>query len=314
MAAIGIFIETTTEGSVKKSSLEALTAGRDKGANESFAYLFDTSGDGVKAVLGQYGADHIVIFENLTPASGPDEKAEALIAAFKQDKITAFLAPNSVPCRDLLARVAAKLDAPLALDCTAIDIEAQTVTKSHFSGRTVATLTLKGSPMLCTLRPNSIPSVEAPGTPEVTAIVANNGGGTLKIKERVEGDLNQKDLTEADVIVTGGRPIGKAENFKLLEDLADTMGAAVGASRAAVDAGYAPHAMQVGQTGKTVSPRLYIACGLSGSVQHFAGMKTANVIVAINTDKDAPIFEKCDYGIVGDMFEVVPELTKALKQ
>ena len=122
------------------------------------------------------------------------------------------------------------------------------------------------------------------------------------------------ELTEANVIITGGRPIAAAENYKMLEECAELMGAAVGASRAAVDAGFAPHSMQVGQTGKTVSPKLYIGCGLSGSVQHFAGMKTSKVIVAVNTDKDAPIFQKCDYGILGDMFEVVPVLIEVLKE
>ena len=124
----------------------------------------------------------------------------------------------------------------------------------------------------------------------------------------------EQPLTEADVIITGGRPIDAAENYKMLEECAKLLGAAVGASRAAVDAGFAPHSMQVGQTGKTVSPRLYIGCGLSGSVQHFAGMKTSKVIVGINTDKDAPIFQKCDYGIIANMFEVVPVLTEVLKE
>jgi electron transfer flavoprotein alpha subunit len=138
--------------------------------------------------------------------------------------------------------------------------------------------------------------------------------GLLKQLDVQNESTDQIDLTEAGVIVTGGRPIAAAENYKILEECAKLLGGAIGASRAAVDAGFAPHSMQVGQTGKTVSPRLYIGCGLSGSVQHFAGMKTSKVIVAINTDKDAPIFEKCDYGIIGDLFEVVPALTEALKE
>lgn len=167
--------------------------------------------------------------------------------------------------------------------------------------------------LLATVRPNAVEAKPALSAGEIAEFVANvSDPGKLVIKEVKKGDSDKIDLTEAPIIITGGRAIKAAENYKMLEDCAAKIGAAVGASRAAVDAGYAPHSMQVGQTGKTVSPRLYIACGVSGAVQHFAGMKTSKVIVAINEDKDAPIFAKCDYGIVGDIFEVVPVLTEKL--
>lgn len=225
---------------------------------------------------------------------------------------------SSARGRDLLARLAARLGAPLALDCVGLDADAEagavTVTKSHFSGKTLATLKLEGPMAVCGLRPNVIEAFAAPCTAElVTYAAAVEDSGRLKLKAVKQADSGTIDLTEANRIITGGRPIGSAENFSILQECAGQLKAAVGASRAAVDAGFAPHAMQVGQTGKTVSPKLYIACGLSGSVQHFAGMKTSKVIVAINTDRDAPIFGKCDYGIVGDLFEVVPVLTDVLK-
>lgn len=165
------------------------------------------------------------------------------------------------------------------------------------------------------MRPNAIDVAAAPCEAEVVSYqAAVPDPGKLVVKEVKQSQSKEVDLTEANIIITGGRPIASADNYQILRQCADLVGAAVGASRAAVDAGYAPHSMQVGQTGKTVSPKLYIGCGLSGSVQHFAGMKTAKVIVAINTDKDAPIFGKCDYGIIGDLFEVVPVLTEVLRE
>jgi electron transfer flavoprotein alpha subunit len=179
----------------------------------------------------------------------------------------------------------------------------------------VATLKINANPYACSLRPNTIEARTAPCEAELINFQASaQTSGKLVVKEGRQSQSKTVELTEAAIIITGGRPIASPDNYKILRECAGLLGAAVGASRAAVDAGFAPHSMQVGQTGKTVSPKLYIGCGLSGSVQHFAGMKTSKIIVAINTDKDAPIFSKCDYGIVGDLFEVVPALTEALKE
>ncbi|MCP4722548.1 MAG: electron transfer flavoprotein subunit alpha/FixB family protein, partial [Desulfobacteraceae bacterium] len=166
-------------------------------------------------------------------------------------------------------------------------------------------LKVNSSIFLCTIRPNSIEPAAALAPGEVIGFEADvTDPGMMKIVETKQAGPGKIDLTEASIIISGGRAVKSEQNFEMLDLVAQKIGAAVGASRAAVDAGYAPHTIQVGQTGKTVSPKLYIACGISGAVQHFAGMKTSKVIVAINEDKDAPIFSKCDYGIVGDIFDV----------
>ncbi len=316
MATIGVLIETE-EGKVKETNFGVLTAARQSGSDTIIALLLDGSADDAKDVLGQYGAGKVV---QVSVSSGdmstsPDLAARALAAAIENFSLDALLGLASAIGRDLFARLAALKDLPLVSDCLSVDLAANTVEKSHFSGKTFATIKLSAEVMLCAVRPNAVEAVEAPTDAAVeTFAAAVEDPGQVKVVEINKEAADSVDLTEAAVIVTGGRPIAKAENYKILEECARLLGGTIGASRAAVDAGFAPHSMQVGQTGKTVSPRLYIGCGLSGSVQHFAGMKTSKVIVAINTDKDAPIFEKCDYGIVGDLFEVVPALTEVLKE
>jgi electron transfer flavoprotein alpha subunit len=311
MARTGILIETE-KGAVKDTTLGVMTAAQGQ---EIIALVTDADPAGLKDKLAEYGAAKIV---KLTASGGdvtasPDLLAEALAAAVREFELTALLGTASVAGKDLFARLAAAMDLPLVSDCVALDVAAKTARKSHFSGKTFATLKVDAPVFLATVRPNAVEAKPAPaagGIGEFTADV--NDPGKVVIKEVKKGESGKIDLTEAPIIITGGRAIKAAENYKMLEACAAKIGAAVGASRAAVDAGYAPHSMQVGQTGKTVSPRLYIACGVSGAVQHFAGMKTSKVIVAINEDKDAPIFAKCDYGIVGDIFEVVPVLTEKL--
>ena len=314
MANIAVLIETA-ENKVKAANYGVLTAARGTTGNTIFALIIDGDGTTCKSELEKYGVQRIVSIQSDQPgfSARPDQQAQAIIAAMKEFGVTDLLALSSSKGKDLIARVAARLQAPLAVDCLSADPAARTVRKPYFSGKTIATLKLKGDHFLCAIRPNAVEPVESAATAEVTAFTAKVGGDDgLVVKEIKKSASGKIDLTEANVIISGGRAIGSAENFKILEKCAEKMNAAVGASRVAVDEGYATHSMQVGQTGKIVNPRLYIACGISGSVQHFAGMKTSKVIVAINSDKDAPIFGKCDYGIIGDVFEIVPALTEAL--
>jgi len=316
MANVGVWIETE-DGKVKETNFGVVTAARGSGEDTLLALLLDGSADEAQAALAPYGVHKIVPLKTAGAdlAQSPEARARVLAAAIEQLSLKALLGLATTPGRDLFARLASYLKLPLASDCVAVDIARQTVRKSHFSGKTVATIQMRAAVMLCALRPNAVEARPAPATPEIVPLsVAVQDPGRVKVVAVKKAGGGKIDLAEANVIVTGGRPIGAAENFKILEECALMLGGAVGASRAAVDAGYAPHSMQVGQTGKTVTPKLYIGCGLSGSVQHFAGMKTSRVIVAINTDKDAPIFEKCDYGIIGDLFEVVPVLTNVLKE
>lgn len=316
MKKIGVLIETT-ENEVKATNFGVITAARGEDDNEIYAFVLNADADMCKDDLKEYGVRKVVEIsvDGGGLAFSPDLKAKALAGAMKKFKVTTLFGLSSATGRDVLARVAAFLDAPLALDCVGVNLAESTVIKSHFSGKTLAKIKLTGDYFICGIRPNAIEALAEPCDAEVMTYQSPaKDTGRLVVREVKQGKAGIVDLTEADIIITGGRPMGSAENYKVLEACAHALGAAVGASRAAVDAGYAPHSMQVGQTGKTVSPKLYIGCGLSGSVQHFAGMKTSKVIVAVNTDKDAPIFNKSDYGIVGDLFEVVPVLTEVLKE
>ncbi|MCP4673374.1 MAG: electron transfer flavoprotein subunit alpha/FixB family protein [Desulfobacula sp.] len=310
MSKIGVLIEIDN-GEVKNTSLEVLAAAA---GGEIHALILDGDAAKLQDKLALYGAANIVnITASCDVSVSPDLQAGAVAAAVKEYDLEAVLGTASSIGKDLFARIAAVMDEPLVSDCVEVDIVGNRVKKSHFSGKTFATLKTDGSVFLCTIRPNSIEPEEAQSAGNIIEFAADvEDTGRIKILETKKSSTEKLDLTEAPAIITGGRAIKAAENYKMLEECAKKIGAAVGASRAAVDAGFAPHSMQVGQTGKTVSPKLYIACGVSGAVQHFAGMKTSKVIVAINEDKDAPIFSKCDYGIVGDIFEVIPALTEKL--
>ncbi len=227
------------------------------------------------------------------------------------------LGTASTAGKDFFPRLAARLGAGLASDCTNLDIKdgKLAATKPVYAGRAFVDVRFETGLQMATTRPNSfVPQASGGATAEVIQKTVDPGELKAPMKEIVKGQSSKADLTEAALIVSGGRALKSAENFKILHELADVIGATVGASRAAVDSGYDTHDMQVGQTGKVVNPNLYIACGISGAIQHLAGMRTSKIIVAINKDPEAPIFTKADYGIVGDLFQVIPLLTQEFQK
>lgn len=313
MTKIGVFIETEAQ-TVKKSVPGVISAAAPGG--EVVGFVMDGNAAAYADELAAYGVTCLVNLSapNVDLSACPEAAGKVLARAAQAQDVRALFGAASPAGNDLLARAAVFLRVPMALDCLDLDFEAKCIKKSHFSGKALASFAMADGLFVCTIRPNTFePVVKEVACDVLDETIEVEDKGLLKVTAREEASSERVDLTEASAVITGGRPIGSAENFKILHDCARELGAAVGASRAAVDAGYAPHDMQVGQTGKIVSPRLYVACGLSGSVQHFAGMKTSRIIVAVNTDKDAPIFTKSDYGIIGDLFDVVPQLTEALK-
>jgi electron transfer flavoprotein alpha subunit len=301
---------------MKEANLGVITAAAAGGNSEVNAVLLGMVPGEVKHTLEEYGVATVVAVtaRGFSPASSPDFQSRVFVDVVRHFELSCVLGCSSVRSNDLLARAAAQMDAPLAVDCMAVDLANRIVEKSHFSGRTIAAIAINRRPFLCTIRPNVIEPKTAPTEARVHPYWSSiEDNARMTIKEIRSGGSKGVDIGEAQVVITGGRPIGSADNLKILYECAEAFGGAVGASRALVDAGHAPHALQVGQTGRTVSPKLYIGCGISGSVQHFAGMKGSKVIVRINMDKTAPIFSKCDYGLIGDLFEVVPALTRAIK-
>ncbi len=269
--------------------------------------------------LAKYGADNINVIkgEGLTNYS-PEGYANTLKEFITSQNYDYVFAGATSMGKDLFPRLSCQFDAGMASDVTNFFMEKDQFfgTRPLFAGKCLAKVALQGpKPHFITVRPNALgtPKQNNPKKGQENAVNINGGNIRAVVKEVIKGASEKLDLTEANIIVSGGRSLKSAENFRILHELADVLGATVGASRAAVDSGLAPHSMQVGQTGKTVSPTLYIACGISGAIQHLAGMRTSKVIVAVNTDPDAPIFVKADYGIVGDLFEIVPLLTKEFK-
>jgi electron transfer flavoprotein alpha subunit len=314
----------TRIGEIRKVALEAVTAARalaDKAGGEVHAIIFGGPGIASKAAqLGEHGADVVVVVEHPGFANrNPEAEAATVAVRARSGGYSAVIISASQQGRDLAPRVAAKLAAPIASDVVSVDPQgdALSVRKPVYAGKVIATLTVAGSPAVVTLRPGQItPAPNArPGRVENAQPASDPSTSRVVVKEVVQQSRGRPDLGEAPIIVAGGRGLKAPENFKLVEELADAFGnAAVGATRAVTDEGWRPHSDQIGQTGRSVSPDLYVAVGISGAIQHLAGMRTSKTIVAINKDKEAPIFKVADYGIVGDVFEIVPALTQAVRE
>ncbi len=296
-------------GSLTRPSLEAFTVGKRVAGSAGGRLLGAVAG---KADFEKTGA------ETVFTCSAQDYIGEAyasfMLAAVRKAAPAFIILPATPNGKDLAARLSAALDCCLASECTAVSQNGPSLEARRpvYAGKLIASVELSGSPQIVTLRPHAFEAERLSSSPTVTELPLEQPQGA-SVREFREEKRKKVDLTEAEVVVSGGRGLGGAEQFRILEELADVLGGVVGASRPAVDAGWRPHSDQVGQTGKVVSPKLYIACGISGQIQHRVGMQDSKVIVAINKDPDAPIFRIADYGIVGDLFEVVPALTKALR-
>lgn len=316
MAGVLVWIETS-EGKIRKVTREAASAGAKLAAAHNAplcAVLFD--GKDLLPELANLGFSKIYTADGAAFEKYSGEAyADALAAAGEQCGADVFLTGATALGRDLSACLAAKLDAALAIDVTEINYEATplTVVRPVYSGKLLADVELAGGKKVISLRPNVFPVTEKPAaSPEIVPLSTETAAIRAQVLKAIKAAEGVLDVAEATIIVSGGRGTGGAAGFKVIEDLAKTLGGAVGASRVAVDEGWIEYSHQVGQTGKVVAPVLYIACGISGSTQHFAGMGTSKFIIAVNTDPDAPIMGKADFAIVGDLFKVVPVLKEEL--
>ncbi|MBN2516865.1 MAG: electron transfer flavoprotein subunit alpha/FixB family protein [Deltaproteobacteria bacterium] len=310
------------DGALRKVSFELASAARklaDELGDEVGAVLLGAGVEGLAPELGKYGVDKVYVADDAVFAQyTTDAYAAAVAKVVKENDPAILLLAASVLGKDLSSRLVGKLATGMASDCVELKIEGGKLIAKRpmYAGKTFGEVSVSGSPQMAQLRPNVFPANENAKAGEVVKFDAGVSAADIKAKvAEVQQDTSGKvDLTEAEIIVSGGRGMKGPENYNIIEELADVLGATVGASRAAVDAGWRPQSDQVGQTGKVVSPNLYIACGISGAIQHLAGMSSSKYIVAVNKDPDAPIFAKADYGIVDDLFKIVPELTTAAKK
>jgi electron transfer flavoprotein alpha subunit len=325
MGSILVFIEQRN-AKIKKVSFEALGVARGLAGKINAgvdAVLIGSNIDDIAREVSRYGADRIFLAGDASFTKYSSEGYLYIISDLAgRISPVAILMGATAMGKDLAPGLAARLRAGLASDCIAVDIGESgliSATRPVFGGKLWAELSFSRPEFqIVTLRPNVFSAIEPMENPDVKIekLIVKPDPGTMRaiVREVIAGSVSTVELTEASIIVSGGRGLKAPENFKVIEELAQALGAAVGASRAAVDAGWKPHSYQVGLTGKTVSPTLYIACGISGAIQHQAGMSSSKYIVAINKDPNAPIFKIANYGIVGDLLEVIPLLTEEIKR
>lgn len=304
------------DGVFRKVTYEALSEGKriaETMGTELVALVLGSNIENTAGELGKYGAEKILVADHEALAEYlTDQYTKVVAEAVAKEDPAVVILGASTQGKDLSARLSARLGAPLAMECVAVRVEDGNLiaTRPMYGGKIVAEVALNGKPQMVAIRPNAMSIAETQGAGNVEKLAVDPGDSGLQFVEK-KLETGKVELTEADIVVSGGRGLGGSD-YAILEKLADLLGGAVGASRSAVDEGWRPHSDQVGQTGKVVSPNLYIACGISGAIQHLAGMSSSKVIVAINKDAEAPIFSKADYGIVGDLHAVVPLLTEEI--
>jgi len=318
--AIWCVVEDDRKGTPKKVMAEVLGEAARLGGPVEAVWLTDKASDDGLKQLGAWGATKVWLLENagLAPYRG-ETWVPPLAELAAKESPKAILAPVTSRLREFMARLAAKLGVGLSADSVglAMDGDKLIATRPVYAGKLLSRVTWAKQPWLATLRPNVFKPAEAQDgkSAQVERVSATIPAAQMKLVERrEEAATGLPELTEAEIVISGGRGMKGPENYVILEEMGAVIGAAVGASRAAVDAGWRPHRFQIGQTGRTISPKLYLGFGVSGAIQHLAGMRTSKVIVAVNKDPEAPIFKIADYGIVADLFEVVPELTKEFKR
>jgi len=317
--AQGIFVITEQhDGAFRKVTFEAVSEGRRLADGLNTDLTAVVMGSGVENITGElekYGADKILVADDPVLAEyTTDAYTNVLANIIKPLDPELIIIGASTQGKDLAARLAARLDAGMAMECVAIRLENSGLafTRPMFGGKVLADVEIEGTPKIAAVRPNVMSIAESPKAASVEKADVRAGDVATSVIETKAEAGDKVELTEADIIVSGGR--GTGGDYAVIEELAALFGGAVGASRSAVDEGWRPHSDQVGQTGKVVSPNLYVACGISGAIQHLAGMSTSKYIVAINKDPEAPIFAKADFGVAGDLFEVVPEIIEEVKK